>query len=66
MKYIKIYHWNVLDWIEEGERVYFLDKKEKETGCINELFVDYALRLLKAAKTDFDRFEFWKEEKENA
>jgi hypothetical protein len=66
MKYITVYKWNLLDEIKQGATVYVLDKKEKEVICINEVLVDYAIRLFAEWEKDADRFEFWKEENENA
>ena len=66
MKYTTIYSWNMLEEIKKGATVYALDKKEKEVICINEVLVDYALRLLAEAEKDCDRFVFWKEDVINA
>lgn len=66
MKYITVYKWNLLDEIKKGATVYVLDKKGKEVICINEVLVDYAIRLFAEWEKDADRFEFWKEENENA
>lgn len=64
MEYKKVYEFMVSDEIEKGETVYCLDRLEKEVYAVNGLVFGYALRLLRDAK-DNDRYEFWKEVKEN-
>ena len=66
MNYKTVYHFNVLDEVEKGEEVYCLDKQEKDVLHVNQLNFEYALRLIRDAKEDDNRYEFWKEIKEDA
>lgn len=66
MKFRTVYCFSVIDEVERGEEVYCLDKREKEVSKMNDLNLEYALRLINDAKEDNDRYEFWREEKEDA
>ena len=65
MKYITVYHFSAMDEVKEGNKVYFLDKKAKFVGCLNDAPLETALTVIRKAK-EGDRFVFWKEIKENA
>ena len=65
MKYITVYHFSAMDEVKEGNKVYFLDKKAKFVGCLNDAPLEAALTVIRKAK-EGDRFVFWKEIKENA
>ena len=65
MKFKTVYQFSVIDEIEEGETVYCLDKKDRCVFTVNDLSCENALGLLRDAKDDDERFEFWKEIKEN-
>ena len=64
MNYKKVYDFNVLDEVEKGAEVYCLDRREKEVHKMNDLTFEYALSLIRDAKEDDNRYEFWKEEKD--
>lgn len=66
MNYKTVYCFSVIDEVERGKEVYCLDKREKEISKMNDLNLEYALRLINDAKEDDDRYEFWREEKEDA
>lgn len=58
MKYKKIYSFQVVDKIMEGEKVYMLDKQSVTALCVNDLSVG----CLAVTLTDEDtagRYEFW-------
>lgn len=64
MKYAIIYHWNVLEEIEDGNRVYALDRDNNNVYDVNELKVKDAIELIKIDEENDTRIEFWKEVKE--
>ena len=70
MKYITIYEFYVIDEIKNGNTVYCLDRAKKSVHIMNDICVERALEIIKEAREDSDRFEFWKvvteEENENA
>ena len=66
MTYKKVYHFNVLDEIENGKEVCCLDRKERDVFAVNNLAVKYVVRLINDAKEDNDRYEFWREELKDA
>ena len=65
MTYKSVYSFNVIDEVEEGTIVYCLDRQEKEVLTINDLHFGFALGVIQDAKNN-DRYEFWKEIKEDA
>lgn len=65
MNYKKVYEFMVQEEVETGKDVYCLDKQEKEVLHVNVLGMEFALKLIHDAK-DNDRYEFWKEIKEDA
>ena len=66
MKYRSMYHFEVIDEVNDGNTVYCLDKQNREVYIMNGMPLDRALRVVSVAKNDDERFEFWKETKENA
>ena len=66
MKYRSMYHFEVIDEVKEGNMVYCLDRKNRIVLTINYLPLEDALLVIRDAKDDDERFEFWKETKENA
>lgn len=60
MKYKVVYEFMVEDEIAKGVMVYCLDREEKDIFTVNSCIYEEALRLLRDAK-DNDRYEFWKE-----
>ena len=65
MKFKTVYHFSVMDEIEEGKTVYCLDRKNRLVLTINYMPLEDVLRVIRDAKDDDERFEFWKEIKEN-
>ena len=65
MIYKTVYCFSVMDEVENGETVYCLDKKDRVVFTLNDLSFENALGLIRDAKEDDDRFEFWKEIKED-
>ena len=64
MKYKKIYsHW-VIDDIQDGKKVFCLDRKFLRVVLINDLTVDQMVAMLQSALEESDRYEFWYEEPE--
>ena len=66
MKFKTVYHFSVMDEIEEGKTVYFLDKETQWVGMLNDVPCEAAVKLIRKAKEDDDSVIFWKEIKENA
>ena len=64
MKYKIIYRWNVLEEIEDGNRVYVLDRDTNEIYDVTELKVHDAIELMNIDEENDSRIEFWKEVKE--
>lgn len=61
MKYRTVYHFSAMDEVEKGNTVYCLDKRKRTVYTINDLCLTTALRIIRDAKDDNDRFVFWKE-----
>lgn len=66
MVYKTVYHFSAMDEVKEGNKVYFLDKKAKVVGCLNDAPLECALTVISKAKEEDERFVFWRETKENA
>ena len=66
MTYKIIYSFYVIDEIEKGNTVYCLDRKEKAVLIINDICVETVVTLLRDARTDDERYEFWKVENKDA
>lgn len=66
MIYKTVYCFSVMDEVDKGVEVYCLDKREKEVLKINDLNFEYALSVIRDAKDDDERYEFWKEINEDA
>ena len=68
MKFEHIYSFQALDSVDGGKKVYVLDKKTRTVANVADMRVGMLTDLLKKAKDDESRFDFWieKEEKENA
>ncbi len=61
MKYKKIYSFEVLNEIENGQRVYMLDRKYAVTANVSNLTVEELVEIIKQEKEESTRFEFWTE-----
>ena len=59
IKFKEVYSWDVLDKVEEGKKVFMLDKGVALVMEINSMSVFVALKWLATAKEDHDRFYFW-------
>lgn len=57
--YETIYSFYATDKIEEGKTVYYLDRKLHDCGVINKCTVEDLCTILKQAKEEPTRFEFW-------
>ena len=70
MKYKTIYSFEVMSAIEDGQKVYMLDRKYIVTANVSNLTVGELVEIFKHKDEEPNRFEFWKEieteEKENA
>ena len=71
-KYVDIYHFQVLDAVQNGNRVYMLDKYEQDVCCVNRMSVGDVTEILAMCEANEGtpeerRFLFWyvKEETEN-
>ena len=62
MIYKTVYCFSVMDEVEKGETVYALDKQDKVVLTLNALPFEIALGLLRDAKENDNRYEFWKEQ----
>ena len=62
--YKSIYPFYVIDYVKEGNTVYYLDRKLHDCGIINRITVEDLTAILKAAEEESTRFDFWIEEKE--
>jgi hypothetical protein len=60
-----IYSFQAFSAVEEGETVYFLDKKIKKIFNVADLTVGEFVEVLKKAEEEKTRFEFWKDMEEN-
>lgn len=61
MKYQTIYSFEVLNEIENGQRVYMLDRKYADTANVSNLTVEELVEIIKQEKKEHNRFEFWTE-----
>lgn len=68
MKFESIYSFQAFGVIEDGETVYVMDRKTKKVTNASNMKVGEFAEVLKTARADEKRFEFWieKEETENA
>ena len=71
MKYQTLYSFEVMSTIEDGQKVYMLDRKYIVCANVSNLTVEEFVEVLKQAEKERNRFEFWTvieetEEKENA
>lgn len=57
--YESIYSFYILDKIEEGKTVYYLDRKLHDCGIINKSTVEDFNTILKQSKEEPNRFDFW-------
>lgn len=64
MKYRDFYACWAMDEVKKGKTVYVLDRQTKTVEVVNEMTVDKAMAVINSAETDFTRYEFWTEEKE--
>ena len=58
-KYIKVYHWDVLEMIKKGMTVYMLDRELAEIFVFNEISMCKGLEILNT-KDDNGRYDFWR------
>ena len=57
-KYVKVYSFELIKRIEEGKKVYMLDRSRSEVGCVNGMSVGEFVNL----RSDLDedgRYDFW-------
>ena len=59
--YKVVYSFLVIGILTNGEQVYYLDKKEKEVGLLNDKKVSEVLALVKDAEKNEERYLFWTE-----
>ena len=59
--YKDVYRFLLFDEIKNGKTVYCLDRKMKDVVTINNVSVANALRIIKEAEEEPQRFEFWEE-----
>lgn len=68
--YRGIYDFNVIDELEDGERVYMLDRELGEVRIVNNMTVHELIQTLTTSKKEHTRYQFWKaeetEDEENA
>lgn len=65
MKYIDVYHFNVIRELENGNTVYVLDKANEEvTKAATMRAIDLVRVLKEAEEPGNNRFCFWKKEEE--
>ena len=57
--YKKVYYFNVLDELKNGETVYVIDKEDKTISKVNTMVAEDLITLLDYPHDD-DRFEFYK------
>lgn len=64
MKYKSIYsHW-IFDDVQDGKKVYALDRKLKKVVLVNDLTIDQVVAVINSDKEEPNRYEFWYEETE--
>ena len=59
MIYNNLYDFEVLDKLEDGERVFVLDKEIGEVRIANNMMVDELMQALANSKKETTRYEFW-------
>lgn len=60
--YKEVHRFLVFDEIKKGKTVYCLDRQMKDVITINNVSVANALRIIKEAEEEPQRFEFWEED----
>ena len=61
MKYQTLYSFEVLKTIEDGQKVYMLDRKYVVNANVSNLTVEEFVEVLKQDEKERNRFEFWTE-----
>ena len=59
MKYSSIFSCYIFDEVKNGYTVYALDKKLLKVVCINLLTANEIVAVMKSAKNEPTRYEFW-------
>jgi hypothetical protein len=57
-KYIKVYPWEVMKRIEQGQVVYMLDRQRADVYTFNSLTVSVGATILRE-KDEEGRYDFW-------
>jgi hypothetical protein len=61
MKYQTLYSFEVLKTIEDGQKVYMLDRKYVVNANVSNLTVEELVEIIKQEKEESTRFQFWTE-----
>ena len=61
IKYVDVYHFQVLEEVAEGKTVWVLDKADGGVSCVNDMTVTLAVDMINIAKKQPDRVIFWKD-----
>ena len=61
MRFLHVYPFEVFEFIKLGETVYMLDKRRRRVGRTDRLSAKKLARIIAAAQSEPDRFEFWRE-----
>lgn len=64
IKYIDVYHFQVLEEISEGKTVWVLDKADGGVTSVNDMTVTLAVDMINLANKQPDRVIFWREEEQ--
>lgn len=56
--YKKVYNWKVFDEIEDGKRVYMLDRQNQSVALLNDMDAQSAVKVVNSTD-DENRYDFW-------
>ena len=62
IKYVDVYHFQVLEEVADNKTVWVLDKADGGVSCVNDMTVTLAVDMINIAKKQPDRVIFWKDE----
>lgn len=57
--YKSLYEFQVMNAVMDGEDVYYCDKEKCFVYCINDMSVERFAELIKNAKENDERYDFW-------